>query len=395
VYARDNRRVPRRALVLVLAATLVTLTAGLLLKLPCASGHWSDGRQYDRLCYSDVVALYSGRGLDRDQVPYLEAGNEYPVLTGMAMWVAAVPARSHGSFFGWTALLLGAAAVATAWALHRMAGRWALFFAVGPTLALYAFMNWDLLAVALATTGTLAYRRGRDGAAGVLLGLGAAAKLYPALLVVPFALGHLRHGRRREAIRLTAWSAGAWAAMNVPFALAAPERWSEFFRFSSARPADWDSLWLLAQRHLGFPESTAVVNVASAATFAGLAAVVWWVASRRPGFEAWTFAFPLLVLFLLAGKVYSPQFSLWLLPWFALALPDVRLFVAFSVADAAVFVTRFTWFGDFEAQPFPSPAFQLALVLRAVVLLACVVAWMRRPRGTAAPAAAPVEAVPA
>ncbi len=81
-----------------------------------------------------------------------------------------------------------------------------------------------------------------------------------------------------------------------------------------------------------------------------------------------------------AGKphlLYSPQFSLWLLPWFASTLPDIRLFIAFQVADIAVFVTRFSWFADFEPGDLPSVEFQLALLARGLVLLACVVAWIR------------------
>jgi uncharacterized membrane protein len=392
----DNRSVARRpGLAVVLAATVLTVTAGFLLKLPCASGEWGDERQYRRLCYSDVVPLYSGRGIDGGQVPYVEADNEYPVLTGMAMWVGGLPARSYAGFFAWTAALLTAGALVAAWALYRMAGPRALFFATAPTLGLYAFMNWDLIAVALATAGMLAFLRERDRAAGVLLGLGAAAKLYPALLVVPFALSRLRDGRRAGAVRLAAWAAVAWAAVNLPFLVAFPERWSEFLRFSSTRPADWDSLWLMTQRYLGFPLSTGVVNVVSAVAFVAAAAGLWWAASRRPGFQPWTFGLPLLVVFLLSSKVYSPQFSLWLLPWFAVALPEPRLFVAFSLADVAVFVSRFRWFGEIESEPLPSPAFQIALLLRAAVLVACVVVWLRRQgdEPEAMPRAA--EAVPA
>ena len=366
------------SLALILGATAVTLAAGALLKAPCAAGDWGDERQYHRLCYSDIVPLYSGRELDRDRFPYVEAENEYPVLTGLAMAVAAVPASSHAGFFWWTAILLSAGALATAWALFRLAGPYALLFAAAPTLALYSFMNWDLVAVALATLGTMLFIRGRNGWSGILLGLGAAAKLYPALFVIPFAAQRLREGRRGAALAVAVWSAGAWAAVNLPFALAAPERWSRFFRFSSERPADWDSMWLLAQRHLGFPRSTAAVNLAAAASLAALAVLVWWLTARRaPDMPLWKLGFPLLILFLLTSKVYSPQFSLWLLPWFALTLPNLRLFVAFSIADAAVFLTRFTWFGDFEAQPFPSPQFRTALLLRAGVLIACVVAWVR------------------
>jgi hypothetical protein len=110
-------------------------------------------------------------------------------------------------------------------------------------------------------------------------------------------------------------------------------------------------------------------------------------AGARPTFPRWTLAFPLIVAFLLTNKVYSAQYSLWLLPWFALALPSLRLFVAFEVADIAVFVTQFSWFGtasrdqgvpgfDGFAGP-PLGALELALVARALVLVACLVAWIR------------------
>src|SRR2546421_616705 len=119
-----------------------------------------------------------------------------------------------------------------------------------PTLLIYAFVNWDLLAVALATVGTLLYLRGRDRWSGVAIGLGAAAKLYPALLLVPFALGRLREGRRRDAARLLVSSAAAFAVVNLPFVAAAFRPWSTFFRFNTHRPLDWDSLWFVACQRL-------------------------------------------------------------------------------------------------------------------------------------------------
>jgi uncharacterized membrane protein len=382
----------------VLLATVLTLSVGFLVKAPCL-GPWSDGRQYNRLCYSDVAALYASddrdRGLDRGRFPYLEGENEYPVLTGLAMWVAAVPADSYPTFFVWTSVLLTASALVTAWVLTRLAGRWAFLFAVAPTLAIYGFVNWDLLAVMLSTLATLAYLRRRDGAAGVLLGLGAAAKLYPGVLVAPFGVGRVREGRLPDAARLAGAAALSWAALNLPFALGAPERWSEFFRFNSARGADWDSLWYLITRTIGFTWDVAALNLLSAASFVVLTVALWRAAARRrPGFPEWTFGFPLLVAFLLTSKVYSPQYGLWLLPWFATALPDLRLFVLFEAADVAVFVTRFQFFARFEGlgDGLPFAAFEVALLFRAAVLVACLVAWVvRQPR----PAREPVPALEA
>ena len=264
--------------------------------------------------------------------------------------------------------------------LYVANGSRALYFALAPTLLVYGTMNWDLVAVALATAGLLAFFRRRDRAAGVALGLGAATKLYPALLAVPLIAQRLRERRPDGAIVLAWTTAGAWLLVNLPFAAAAPTAWLTFFRFNGERGADFDSLWYMACRHLDLCPSTRAINVASFAIFLVSIAVVWAIKARRhPDFPRWTLGLPLLVAFLLSNKVYSPQYGLWLLPWFALALPRLWPFLAFSLTDVAVFVTRFSWFGRLQGASGSSQAlFEVMVLLRAAVLLWCVVSWIRR-----------------
>jgi uncharacterized membrane protein len=396
-----RRAVAGLTLAAVIGVTLVTLGLGLALKQPCAGADWSDGRQYKRLCYSDIVPLYGSEHLTGSRLPYLNpcpaaAGlqcDEYPVLTMYLMRLSAWIGHTYPAFFYANAFLLSLLALATSVALYRVAGERALYFAAAPTLLIYAFVNWDLLAVALATLATVAYLRDRDGVAGALLGLGAAAKLYPALLVIPFALGRLRQGRRGGGASLLSWSVAAFALVNVPFVVAARSSWLTFFRFNTRRLADWDSLWFVVcsrLKHAGScPWSAASLNALSIVLFAVLAVALWSARTwRQPDFPRWTFGFPLLVAFLLTNKVYSPQYGLWLLPWFGLALPNPWLFAAFEVSDAAVFLTRFTWFGRLSAdlgdhafagfRGVPLGAFQMALVVRAAVLIVCLAAWVAR-----------------
>ena len=384
---------------LVLACLAVTLALGVAVKTPCANGNWADGRQYERFCYSDIVPLLGTEQLGSGRLPYLQpcdraAGgecDEYPVLSMWAMRAAAgVSGPDVGRFFIANAILLTLAAVVVVIGVALVAGRRALWVALAPTLLIYAFMNWDLIAVAFATAATVAYLWRRDVAAGALLGLGAAAKLYPALLVIPFVAARFRSREPERATYLT-WSAVAsWLVVNVPFALLAPSGWWEFFRFNSQRPADWDSLWFIACHRATGEFScghTALINVASGVLFVALLAVVWrWKAIRDPGFARWTLGFPILVLFLLSSKVYSPQYGLWLLPWFAFALPDLRWFVAFEISDVLVFVTRFSWFGELSGfGGLPIGAFEVAVALRAIVLIGCIVSWVRRREVAVAP----------
>ncbi|MGZ5291557.1 MAG: glycosyltransferase family 87 protein [Actinomycetota bacterium] len=378
-----------------------TLTLSLAQKSPCMEGDWADGRQYTRLCYTDVVPLLGAQQLAGGRLPYLDACDaaapgecdEYPVLSMWTMRVAAWASDSAvRTFFLSNVVILTIAAFVVALGLYLMVGGRALYFALAPTLLAYAFVNWDLLAVAFATASTVMYLRRRDVASGVLLGLGAAAKIYPALLLVPFVAGRLRSREPDRAVHLAWAAAGSWIVVNLPFAIGGTTGWWEFFRFNSERPADWDSLWFIACHRLsgeiGSCGNTRVINVLSALAFVALFAAVWrWKASRDPGFARWTLVLPMLILFLLSNKVYSPQYGLWLLPWFALALPDLRLFAAFQIADVAVFVTRFSWFGELSGfSGVPIGAFEAAVLVRAAVLVVCVVAWVRRPAPAARPA---------
>ena len=136
----------------------------------------------------------------------------------------------------------------------------------------------------------------------------------------------------------------------------------------------------------GICDHAALVNVLSLALFALLSAAVWRMkAARQPDFPRWTFGFPLLVLFLLTNKVYSPQYGLWLLPWFALAFPNLRRFAAFEAADLAVFVTRFAFFGQQDpdiggwVNAVSIGWFEVAIAVRALVLVWCLVGWVRSP----------------
>jgi uncharacterized membrane protein len=388
---------------IILACLSAALLAGLAEKQPCASGSWGDLRQYRQLCYSDIVPLYGSEALQGNRLPYLDhcdgVCDEYPVVTMYAMRLAAYPVNSYPGFFYSNVFLLSIAAFVTAFALYRMVGMRALYFALAPTLIVYGFMNWDLIAVAFAAVGTLAFVRRRDATSGIMLGLGAAAKLFPAFLLVPFAAERLRQRERMRALSLVWWAVWGWLVVNGPFMTLAFHRWSTFFTFNKGRGADFDSLWFIACDHLHGRAclSTKWVNNWSVFAFVVLSALVWAVRVRRdPDMPRWQLGFPILVAFLLTNKVYSPQYGVWLLPWFALALPDIRLFVAFELSDVAVFVTRFAWFGHLgvqtaiaNGQP-PPPAgwtnaistgwFQLAVLVRAAVLIACLVSFALRSR---------------
>ena len=366
----------------VLSVALLTMFLGFAHKSVCLlAGDGFNEMRYRAYCYSDIVPLYRSRGFLDGEIPYIEARNEYPVGTGAVMWVASWFGRGEGEFLLANGVMLYGFGLVTAWLLQRMVGDRALFFAAAPTLGLYAFLNWDLVPVALSTAGLYAFLRGRDAASGAWFGLGAAAKLYPALLAIPAALDRPRTERRRRGWHLLVALGLSFAALNVPVAIASFERWSEVFRLGSERPPSPGTLWYATCRGLtASPDcgATRAINIASAVSFAGIVALVWWRRGKMdPAFPRWTLGLPILAAFLLVSKVYSPQYSLWLLPWFALVLPNLRLFLVFEAADLAVFLAEFSYLGAGRGGGLPVWLLGVAVLVRAVVLLALIVAFTR------------------
>ena len=79
--------------------------------------------------------------------------------------------------------------------------------------------------------------------AGVLIGLGTAAKLYPLLFFIPLLALCWRTGQLRAFWRAAAGAVVAWAVVDLPVALLWPNSWLQFLKLNRARPADFDSLW--------------------------------------------------------------------------------------------------------------------------------------------------------
>ncbi len=477
-HARVGQRrflTPVRALVLL---TLLTSVLGFAQKLPCRDGsNWVNEYQYTRACYTDVVALYGAEGLSAGQTPYYDHPVEYPVVIGAVMQASALVARATASvlpddarqsaarqalakattaeeqskaatsvsyadglarsrfFYDTTWLLLTLCALVVVVTTARVAGRrpWdAALFALSPALLLHATTNWDLVAMALAGLGLLAWAQRRPALAGLFLGLGTATKLYPVLLLIPLLFLCLRAGRTRQWATAAVLTVVTAVGVTAPVYLTAPsyadregqqvkvlgsplDRFSadglsalkptqvlpdgstatnavyRFFELNKTRGADWDSLYFQLQKlrtsdgpakgvrntiadavsDPGKPVPTTLNNWVAALTVLVLLLVglLVWRAPRRPRVPQVMFL--TLAGFLLVNKVDSPQYVLWLLPFAALANPRWRPFLAWQAAEVLVLGSRFYFFigNDKAGEGIAIGWFFAAVLLRDLLLL--------------------------
>jgi uncharacterized membrane protein len=264
---------------------------------------------------------------------------------------------------------------------------------LSPLLIVHAFTNWDLLAIGVTAGAMLAWARKRPILSGALLGLGAAAKLYPMLLLGPLLILCLRAGKMAAWTRAALAAAVVWLIINVPVMLAYSQGWHEFIKLNTERQPEYDS-WYFIYATLtrskiwdAAPGADAptLVNVVSLVLFLLTCAGIAWLglsAHRRPRFAQ--LAFLVIAAFLLTNKVWSPQYSLWLLPLAVLALPRWRPLLLWQVSQAVVWVLLLLSFAGVSNKGLSIYPFVNAALVRDCVVLALAFLVIRdilRPAG--------------
>jgi hypothetical protein len=337
--------------------------------------------------YRDFKVEYPPAALPMFALPGLaEPGRGQDVSPGFRrtfetlMWICGAVALCAMAF----ALLALRRSAASAWA--------ALPFAALAPLALGSVIlsRFDLWPAAIVVAALAALVLGRLRTGHALLGLGVAAKLYPAVLV-PLGFAYAwKRGGRREAVVCLGLVAGVAAAIFIPFAVLSPGGLWHSLSVQFGRPLQVESLGsalMLAAHHvfgLGVTEESSHGSqnlvgdgadaVAVVTTIVQVAVLAWiWVtyARGRGGAEELVRASAAaLCAFVAFGKVLSPQFLIWLIPVVPL-VRGRRGLAAIALLLAALVLTQ-VWFPfryfrlalDFE------PGLSWVLLARDVVLVA-------------------------
>jgi uncharacterized membrane protein len=286
---------------------------------------------------------------------------------------------------------------------------------LSPVLLGVVFLSrFDLWPAMLTAAALAALLWERDKLGAGLLGAAVTAKLYP-LVLAPIGLAWVwRRRGRGEALRWLGVLVAVVALVFLPFAILAPGGLAHSIAVQLDRPLQIESFGsalLLAAHHvfgleahvhtdhgsqnIRAPGAGVLAVLTSLVQLAALAAIWWSYASGPARRERLVTASAAAVAaFIAFGKVFSPQFLIWLVP----LVPLVRSRVAQLLFAASLLLTQL-WFPDrYWLLSVDLHTYESALVLaRDLVVVALVGVLLRELVGSREPRAQerPSRAVPA
>ena len=302
----------------------------------CEGTNWATPDQYIHACYSDLPSLFGERGMVDNTWPYASDTNavEYPVITGIVMYATSFVARTPVSYFNFNALFLALLFICVVFIVRKIKPEFTYLVPVAPAMIASLYINWDLWAIATMMLAIYWFDRKAYLYSSVALAVSISTKFLPIFLLLPIIFILWRSNQIREIFKYAATTFGVWLAINLPFALTTPTGWWRFYKLNLSREADWGSLWL-AFNQLGL--GLANLNyLAVLLLLIGLTAFVIFLFEVKNTPTLASVAFIVLAIVMVASKVYSPQYVLWLTPLAVIALThkkDLHAFWIWQIAE--------------------------------------------------------------
>jgi uncharacterized membrane protein len=301
----------------------------------CEKHDWQSPDNYIHACYTDIAPLYTERGLDKDIWAFASGDQsvEYPVLMGVVMYLTALPLNDIRDYYFLNIFLLALLFIATVFIAQRI-NVYGFYYALAPAVIGSLFINWDLWGIPTMLLAIYWYDRKKFDYSAIALGISVATKFFPVLLLIPILA--IAGRENRLPIRYLSIFTGTWLAINLPVALTTPTGWWHFYKFNMERGPDWGSIWNVGQI---FGLTSGNTNFLS---LLGTLAILSWVMVYLFGLKSTpTLAEVSFIVFasaLILGKVYSPQYVLWLTALAVIAIntkPTLIIFWVWQMAELA------------------------------------------------------------
>ena len=388
-----------------LAWALPSIALAVAWAVATTTGPFSGTTVNDLFVYRTYAELFAA-----GMLPYLDIGFEYPPLAALPLWLAGLPGVDEATYELSFGVLMAGCAIAGQQLAMRLAGERRSGLVVGWLLALTPVVigasvrtHFDALPVALALGGLLVLARGHSDLGLLVLALGTMTKLFPGLLAVVAIVWLAGRGDRRAALRGAAILVSVIVLVSLPFAGGG---YVDSFRFHLDRPVQIESTPATVLFALGDSQVTGtnlrpdrfksngldgghadlVAALFAVALVLALAAIAALAARASDARHLVLTGFAALLSFVTLGKVFSPQYVIWIAPLAALAWVWGQRTVA-TLCAVAIVLTHV----EFPSRYFDLINEQTGVVLvvaarNAVLLVALVVlvAGLTRPAATAA-----------
>ena len=340
----------------------------------CRLNDWASPDNYIHACYTDIPALFSERGLDSNTFPYLSATNsiEYPPIIGLGNWLISFITPGENSyrwFFDINILVITILFFGCALIVRKMQPQLTYLFIFAPAVIASLFINWDIWAVVTALLAIYYFDQKKFEPSAIWLGVSIATKFFPIVLLLPIAIIFYRNKKLTEFSRYLFTTFIIWAAFNLPIMLTYFDGWWRFYKLNLERSADFGSIWYgLSLLNINSPALNLIYPLLSIGLFAGFTFYLIKLKKTPKLAQVALFA---VVIFTTVGKVYSPQYVLWLTPLAVIALTNSRQQITFWLWQASEIIYHLAiwqYLALFAGAQFGLPAggYVIAIALRVV-----------------------------
>ncbi|MBN1191350.1 MAG: DUF2029 domain-containing protein [Dehalococcoidales bacterium] len=297
-----------------------------------------------------ALAYYYSSKTMMGQMPYLDFPVEYPPLAMVFMLIPRLFSSDPGIYadlFNVEMLVFDLIGLFLTASFARQFNKPLLMslavyslttICIGPLL----IVRFDIIPAVLLLAALYLFISQHHSFAWVILALGTMTKLFPAIAIPLFLIYYFRHRQYPRALKGIVVFVVVCLVIALPPLLASPEGFVSSFTYHTGRSLQCETTYasflLLAQAFglgsLDIVNSSGSTNVISplADALAGWSTVitavlllwVYWQYFRQQGKDKRdgveqsgmlvNFTFLAVLLFILAGKVFSPQFIIWLFP---------------------------------------------------------------------------------
>ncbi len=320
--------------------------------------------------YSDVVSIWCRDGVRDGMVPYVNYDLEYPVVTGLAVYISSLWHDLYAYYYTMNIIVFALILLSTIvlYKILKISNRpyqkinYYMIFT--PTFIFFSIYSFDWIGISLLLFSMYFSYTHRAHLSGLFMGLAVAARIIP-IVCLPFFLREFKSWRERIMLLVTA--AAAWVAPNAYFMI------TNFkgFLYPYTFQGQWgvEDSWLLV-----FGQFFDGRQTLSLILLVSLLALIFFYHRRFSIKEASLLA---LLAFVLASFKFPPQYMILLLPFFVINRTNYTLFMTANMLNLLIILFWFTPSLSLGSPLLISSPVQWVAIARQIILLVIFISFFR------------------